>query len=944
MKIFNTIYKKSHINRIFCLFAAFMLFVQIGLLAQTDDNAHKNHQHHENACPKCDEQGYEKCVHDDNIYKDYEIPPILYVDPSDPNSNNTCNKFVPFCGDGVMKFETTFCKNHPEGSSNVCSVCGAQAGYNYGCLSIRPRPAWFCMRVDAAGRVDIRVQSSDNHDIDIAIWGPFDSPTEACANYFYYQSPVACSYLPDGIENMTIWDAVAGKYYMMVITNFRNILSDVDIIMTNAGQPGAGKLSCDIVYECSLLSISTNIATDSCSDYYNVSGVIDFTNAPDTSRLCIVNTALLNDTFYINPPFSALSEYAYFFNDAPFDSLSPKIIAWFETDTACYLEQPYLPVRIAPSNPVLTMPPDVVLYADAVCYADTSILNTGIATIVYNACLNDTNTIIIYSDSVYVNSGTTFVKRKWTGRNIITNQQTVKIQTISIRDTVKPVLNPPNDTVVYKNNDCYYDASTQQTGYATANDNCAVSEITYNDNTITDTLIIREWTVKDESGNIKQHSQKIILSDTIVPEITKTPSSLSLECDGGGNVSEIAEWLAANGGGEARDCSPEIVWTNNFDENNFTQDVNCASIKSQTVTFTVTDAKGNFTTRDATITINDTQKPYFETYPSDLVFRCDDDSISEKITEWLSINGGFSAMDICSGNDVIYSNNYASLNFDPTPDCHIEKTATVSFMASDLCGNILSITSKIQIKPARANSIIVKNYEHTYGDSSFIVMAISTSYLPVTLNVIDGTSVNLEEIGNGYYWATIQRAGTTTIEATQNGNADIITAESKIFTVTINPALLKISFEDKIIKQADAIPEFLPIYKGFVYGETDTVLIQRPVVFCAVTMNSAPGKYLISAFSAYAENYTIEYINATLEILADFPNAITPYNNDGLNDIFAEGYKIKVFNRNGQLMYEGDNGWNGVYRLTNKQVEPGVYYYVIFLDNRIYRGSVTLVK
>ncbi|MDR2065365.1 MAG: gliding motility-associated C-terminal domain-containing protein [Prevotellaceae bacterium] len=803
------------------------------------------------------------------------------------------------------------------------------------------------MKVETSGRVVIHVESSIfNDDIDIAIWGPFDSPTEACANYFYGQSPIACSYSVNSYETMTIDNAVAGKYYMMVITNFQNYLAKVSISMPNEGEPGAGRLSCDMVYNCSLLSMSTNTVSDSCGLLYSVSGVIDFTNAPDTSRLCVINTAVPNDTFFINPPFSALSEYAYFFHNVPYDSLSPKIIAWFETDTSCYLEQPYTLPSVQPKSPDLIMPNDTVLYVDANCYADTSIFNTGIAALLYNGCPYDTSSVIFYSDSVYLISGTTVIKRKWTGENVFVNKRTVKIQTISIKDTVKPVLNMPNDTVVYRNDNYDYDASTQKTGYATATDNCTDLGniiIKYSDIITVDTLIIRKWTATDESGNAESFSQIIVISDTVVPEVATAPVDLNLECDGNGNVSEIAEWLSANGNGEARDCSPQIIWTNNYDENNFITD-NCESNIYQTVTFTITDARGNFNTRKAKITVSDTKKPYIITEPSDLEFRCDADSIPEKIEQWLFANGGFSAMDICAGNTIIYSNNYASLGFDPIPDCDIEKSVTVSFMASDLCGNILSGASKIRIKPAKPNSLIVKDYSRTYGDTAFVMQAVSTSTLPVELNVIDGTSINIEKTDTGHYRAKIVHAGKTKIKAIQNGNDTVVAASPKIFTVTVNPAILKISFEDKIIKQCDDIPEFLPVYKGFVYGETEAALIQKPVVFCGVTPYSSPGKYSVSAMFSYAENYIIEYHSATLEVLVCLPNAFTPYRNDGINDIFAENYKIKVFNKRGQMMYEGNNGWNGTYKQTGKLLNPDVYYYVILMENRTYRGSVMLVK
>ena len=57
-----------------------------------------------------------------------------------------------------------------------------------------------------------------------------------------------------------------------------------------------------------------------------------------------------------------------------------------------------------------------------------------------------------------------------------------------------------------------------------------------------------------------------------------------------------------------------------------------------------------------------------------------------------------------------------------------------------------------------------------------------------------------------------------------------------------------------------------------------------------------------------------------------FPNVFTP-NNDGVNDVFLEGYNLKVFDRLGTLLYAGKNGWNGFFN--GVPVNKGVYLYTI---------------
>ncbi len=74
-------------------------------------------------------------------------------------------------------------------------------------------------------------------------------------------------------------------------------------------------------------------------------------------------------------------------------------------------------------------------------------------------------------------------------------------------------------------------------------------------------------------------------------------------------------------------------------------------------------------------------------------------------------------------------------------------------------------------------------------------------------------------------------------------------------------------------------------------------------------------------------------------------NTFTP-NNDGYNDIFLKGWHIKVYNRNGVLMYEGDNGWDGTFK--GKLVSPDTYFYVVYYmsanGTKTKEGYVTVVR
>ena len=64
----------------------------------------------------------------------------------------------------------------------------------------------------------------------------------------------------------------------------------------------------------------------------------------------------------------------------------------------------------------------------------------------------------------------------------------------------------------------------------------------------------------------------------------------------------------------------------------------------------------------------------------------------------------------------------------------------------------------------------------------------------------------------------------------------------------------------------------------------------------------------------------------TIDVVLFIPNVFTP-NGDGVNDKFMEGKNIKIFDRNGNTLYEGNEGWDGNYK--GKKADNDTYFYYI---------------
>jgi hypothetical protein len=116
----------------------------------------------------------------------------------------------------------------------------------------------------------------------------------------------------------------------------------------------------------------------------------------------------------------------------------------------------------------------------------------------------------------------------------------------------------------------------------------------------------------------------------------------------------------------------------------------CGTTGAYEYRFTATDACGNSTVRTASFIVQDTTKPVI-TPAQNLMVECNGAGNSNQLLAWLNTNGGSVATDNCGA--VTWTNNFNGLN----ADCGATGGVTVTFTATDLCGNTSVTTGTLTI-------------------------------------------------------------------------------------------------------------------------------------------------------------------------------------------------------------------------------------------------------
>jgi hypothetical protein len=137
-------------------------------------------------------------------------------------------------------------------------------------------------------------------------------------------------------------------------------------------------------------------------------------------------------------------------------------------------------------------------------------------------------------------------------------------------------------------------------------------------------------------------------------------------------------------------------------------------------------------------------------------------------------------------------------------------------------------------------------------------------------------------------------------------------------TLTVTPAPLTITADNKAKLYGAAVPTLTASYAGFVNGDTPASLTNPVVLNTSASMSSSVGTYPITASGASSPNYTITYVNGTLTV-NPAPLTITADNKAKLYGAALPSFTVSY---NGFVLGEGPSVLTGTLTFMTPATAP----------------------
>ena len=169
------------------------------------------------------------------------------------SSANTQQPFIFRLCIGVMLTcaeAQPFCANNDVTGVTFPGSVGVPSLGDISCLNTTPNPTFYFLQIGQSGDLSLNISQTSSLgqpiDVDFIAYGPFTDITVACTDLFN-ANEIDCSYSAAAVEPFSIPGAVAGEYYMVMITNFNGARGTINFSQLNINDPDAGATDCSIV-------------------------------------------------------------------------------------------------------------------------------------------------------------------------------------------------------------------------------------------------------------------------------------------------------------------------------------------------------------------------------------------------------------------------------------------------------------------------------------------------------------------------------------------------------------------------------------------------------------------------------------------------------------------------------------------------------------------------
>ncbi len=232
-----------------------------------------------------------------------------------------CDEALPFCTDVA-------------GGITFSASTGTQSEFGGGisCLGSTPNPAWYFIKVQNTGPIDLQINSG--FDVDYICWGPFSQTQWDSGVCSFVLDPVwaadatnviDCSYSGSATENCNLSNAQSGEYYMLLISNFSNQATLINIQQNG----GTGTTDCSSICD---HTVNTFVSEcDSTNNSFSINSTLYIPHPPLSGNVEIINSSggILN----FEAPFPDSLNFS--FNQLASDGQQHTIVVSFSDQPYC---------------------------------------------------------------------------------------------------------------------------------------------------------------------------------------------------------------------------------------------------------------------------------------------------------------------------------------------------------------------------------------------------------------------------------------------------------------------------------------------------------------------------------------------------------------------------------------------------------------------------------